>query len=168
MIEILRQSGIVGYFLLFLAVLTLAIILYKSYSLRHFIQFHKKTLVLRIREKLKEKNISIHSENFSLFIQTELSSEKKKFQKYLLILANISSISPLLGLLGTLIGMIGSTEGILAMDNTALLQGISKALFTTVEGIIVAVPAIISYNYYIGKIEDLEKDLEQEIIQDPD
>ncbi len=81
----------------------------------------------------------------------------KPLKKYLSAIATIGVISPLLGLLGTIIGMIITFSHISAAtggsaDKAALAGGISMALFTTAAGLIIAIPAIISGRYFSSKI----------------
>lgn len=89
--------------------------------------------------------------------------EIPKLNRYLPLLATIVSISTLLGLLGTVLGMITSstvlsTEG---MSNPGkLIAGIAQALITTAAGLIVAIPSLIGYNYLVAKIDSIITDIE--------
>ena len=85
--------------------------------------------------------------------------------RFLNTLGTIASITPLLGLLGTVIGMIKvfsviTTQGI--GDPSVLAEGISEALVTTAAGLSVAIPTLMFYRYYRGKVEDLVLTMEQE------
>ena len=86
-------------------------------------------------------------------------------ERYLGPLGTIAAISPLLGLLGTVSGMIRSftaitTEGV---GNPAVLAGgISEALITTAAGLAVAIPALITYRYFRGKVDGLVVKIEKE------
>ena len=74
----------------------------------------------------------------------------------------IATISPLLGLLGTVIGILGSFENISlnGMDDpTIFADNIALALITTIGGLIVAVPHYIGYNYLIGYLDNLEESM---------
>lgn len=78
----------------------------------------------------------------------------------------ISTISPLLGLLGTVLGIFMAFEGIMTHglgDPTHFAKGISTALITTVGGLIVAIPAYIFYNYFIGELDHTEQLLTQRL-----
>ncbi len=90
-----------------------------------------------------------------------------KLEKYLPTLGTIATVSPLLGLLGTVIGMVelfGSfTSG--GHDVTQFARGISVALYNTAAGIVVAVPAMIFYRYFRSKVDDLIVDMEQQAIK---
>jgi biopolymer transport protein ExbB len=75
--------------------------------------------------------------------------------RHLSLLGSIGSIAPLLGLLGTVIGMIEIFASQQAGSNPQqLAHGISIALYCTAFGIIVAVPAVMFYRYYKSRIED--------------
>lgn len=83
-------------------------------------------------------------------------------------LGTIAAISPLLGLLGTVFGMIQvftviTTEGV--GNPETLAGGISVALITTATGLIVAIPSLIFYRYFRGKISSLVVDMEQEAMK---
>lgn len=89
-------------------------------------------------------------------------------EQYLNALGTIAAIAPLLGLLGTVIGMIKvfaviTTQGI--DDPGVLASGISEALITTAAGLTVAIPSLIFYRYFRGKVEDLVVVMEQEAIK---
>ena len=84
-----------------------------------------------------------------------------RLEKYLSALGTIASAAPLLGLLGTVIGMIeifgsqGGNTGALGGGNPAqLAQGISIALYNTAFGLIVALPALIFWRYFRARVDD--------------
>jgi biopolymer transport protein ExbB len=86
-------------------------------------------------------------------------------ERYLNTLGTIAAISPLLGLLGTVSGMIRSftaitTEGV--GNPTVLAGGISEALITTAAGLTVAIPALIAYRYLRGRVDGLVVRIEKE------
>lgn len=88
-------------------------------------------------------------------------------ERYLNSLGTIAAISPLLGLLGTVVGMVNVFEAIMnqGVGNPAVLAGgISEALITTAAGLIVAIPALIGYRYLRGRIEGLVVHMEKEAI----
>lgn len=93
--------------------------------------------------------------------------EIPKLERYLSSLGTISSIAPLLGLLGTVLGNISSfnvMEGLADLgDKTALAGGIAGALVTTAVGIVVSIPAIIFYNYLVSKVNHIIIRLENKV-----
>jgi biopolymer transport protein ExbB len=89
-------------------------------------------------------------------------------ERYLNPLGTIAAISPLLGLLGTVSGMIRSFTAITAEgvgNPTVLAGGISEALITTAAGLTVAIPALIAYRYLRGRIDGLVVQIEKESIR---
>lgn len=89
-------------------------------------------------------------------------------EKYLNSLGTIASITPLLGLLGTVIGMINVFAAIMANgvgDPTVLAGGISQALITTASGMSVAIPSLMFYRYFRGKVDELVIQMETEALK---
>ena len=88
--------------------------------------------------------------------------------KFLTTLGTIASISPFLGLLGTVVGMIqmfsSVTTGGLG-DPAALAGGISVALITTAAGLTVAIPSLMFYRFFQGKTDELVVVMEQEALK---
>lgn len=82
--------------------------------------------------------------------------EKYKLERGLVLLDTIAGIAPLFGLLGTALGMVDVFSRLSAAGETkmsALSSGISEALFTTVTGLCVGIPALIAYNLFSRQIE---------------
>ena len=91
-----------------------------------------------------------------------------ELDRYLNTLGTIASITPLLGLLGTVIGMIKvfaviTTQGV--GDPGIMAGGISEALITTAAGLTVAIPALMFYRYFRGRIDALVVTMEQEALK---
>ena len=89
-------------------------------------------------------------------------------ERYLNTLGTIAAISPLLGLLGTVVGMIRVFAEIMSQGTgnaSVLAGGISQALITTAAGLTVAIPALAMHRYFIGKIDAIVVELEQETIK---
>ena len=90
-----------------------------------------------------------------------------KLEKYLSTLGTIAAVAPLLGLLGTVIGMVDLFSSFTSSghDVAVFARGISVALYNTATGIMFAVPAMIFYRYFRSKAEDLIFDMEQQAIK---
>ncbi|MDX1572884.1 MAG: MotA/TolQ/ExbB proton channel family protein [Methylophaga sp.] len=89
-------------------------------------------------------------------------------EKNLNTLGTIAAISPLIGLLGTVVGMIKvfaaiTTSGV--GNPETLAGGISEALITTAAGLVVAIPSVIFYRYFRGKINHLVVNMEEQAMQ---
>ncbi len=86
----------------------------------------------------------------------KLDQEMIRFEQGLGILATLGSVSPFIGLFGTVVGIIRSFTALSLNDTTGydhLMSGIAEALVATAGGLIVAVPAVIFYNYFSKKIK---------------
>ncbi len=91
-----------------------------------------------------------------------------ELERFLNTLGTIANIAPLLGLLGTVIGMIKVFTAITTVgvgDPTLLAGGISEALITTAAGLSVAIPTVIFYRYLKRKIDELVVGMEQEAMK---
>ena len=101
-------------------------------------------------------------------IEHEASQVIHDLERFLNPLGTVATITPLLGLLGTVIGMIKVFAEIqLAGVGNAgnLAGGISEALITTAAGLSVAIPALISHRYFIRRVDELVVGMEQEAIK---
>lgn len=91
-----------------------------------------------------------------------------ELERYLNTLGTIAAIAPLLGLLGTVIGMIKVFAAITTAgvgNPTVLAGGISEALITTAAGLTVAIPALMFHRYFNGKVEKLVIIMEEEALK---
>ena len=100
-------------------------------------------------------------------IQTSGKKAVRRLERYLPTLSTIISIEPLLGLLGTVTGMIKvfnviSTKGVGKAE--LLAGGISEALITTATGLSIAIPFLVFYNMYMDRAESITLELEKEIL----
>lgn len=93
--------------------------------------------------------------------------EISQLEKYLPLLATTAYIAPLLGFLGTVLGMI---EVFMQLHNEVefigpgnLLCGMGEALFTTAAGLIVAIPTILAHNYFLSRMSEIRQDSERAI-----
>jgi biopolymer transport protein ExbB len=89
-------------------------------------------------------------------------------ERYLNTLGTIAEIAPLLGLLGTVTGIIRmmTQVGELGLGNPLVLStGLSEALMTTATGLVIAIPAFIFYRYYRGLVDELVVSMEQETLK---
>lgn len=91
-----------------------------------------------------------------------------ELERFLNTLGTIASITPLLGLLGTVIGMIKVFTAITAQgvgNPTVLAGGISEALITTAAGLSVAIPSLMFYRYFRGRVDMLVIKMEEEALK---
>jgi biopolymer transport protein ExbB len=91
-----------------------------------------------------------------------------ELERYLRTLGTIAAVSPFLGLLGTVLGMIEMFAGIGTHgigDPSIVASGIGQALITTASGLAVAIPSLIFYRYFRGHVQVLLIDMEQEAVK---
>lgn len=94
--------------------------------------------------------------------------ETKQLTRYLVALGTVSAISPLLGLLGTVLGMIEVFKTIAEVGTgvaTELSNGISQALITTAAGLLIAIPCLVAYNFFTEKADRIVHRLEAETLR---
>lgn len=112
---------------------------------------------------LMNRQYGVHS--MTMHMENRASVVIHQLEKNINMLGTIGAIAPLLGLLGTVIGIITAflaiTEG--SMQDPALLAaGVSQALITTAGGMVVAIPAVIAYRIFQRRIIDINANFEQE------
>lgn len=112
-----------------------------------------------IREKNKDKaNLRLKAEEVGRF-------EVNRLEQYLSLLGTIATVSPILGLLGTVMGMINIFSNLLESNLgsvSPLAGGIAEALVTTAAGLFVAIPTLIFYRHFSRTIENYSLELEEE------
>jgi len=102
--------------------------------------------------------------HFDQLVKEIAIEQIESLESRLYILGIIGYVSPMLGLLGTVTGMIHSFKSLAAEgvgDPAVVANGISQALFTTAAGLSIAIPAIVVYNFFNKKIEKVETDTEK-------
>jgi len=191
-LDLLKPGGIVMFPLLLCSVLALAIIIERFWTLRLSRLAPKSTVnelwgwikrkelnAKKLRE-LKEAapigrilaaglaNAKHGREIMKESIQEEASHVVHEMERFLTALGTVAAIAPLLGLLGTVIGMIKvfaqlELEG--AGNAAALAGGISEALITTAAGLTVAIPALIFHRYFSRRVDEIVVDMEQDALR---
>ena len=90
--------------------------------------------------------------------------ELSKLERGLVVLATLTNIAPLMGFLGTVMGMIEAFQAIEfagEVDATTVAGGIKTALYTTAAGLAIAIPISICHNYFVSRIDHLVIDMEE-------
>ncbi|UCE05837.1 MAG: MotA/TolQ/ExbB proton channel family protein [bacterium] len=110
------------------------------------------------------ENKDLSNDELKELITDQGRQEVRSLEKGLVVIETIAGIAPLLGLLGTVIGMIKvftviSEQGL--GQTQALSGGISEALITTVVGLSIGIPSLVLYNYFTDKAENLILDIEK-------
>ena len=188
---LLAKGGIIIYPLLLSSIISLTVILERFY---HFIktpEFIKDNLMKEIKVRIKRGNIqqavticdknggpvakvlkrgilnlNKESEDIIKLMEEVKWEEFPKLEKRLGLLNFIGKISPSLGLLGTVTGMI-RTFHVLSMNGEAqqLAGGISEALITTAVGLIISIPTLGAYHYFTAKIQSMVNHTEKRIME---
>lgn len=192
MLDLLKPGGVVMFPLLLCSVLALAIIIERFWTLR-ISRLAPKALVNDLwgwikRKELDSKKLRELKEAAPIgrilaaglvnakhgrdimkeSIQEEASHVVHEMERFLTGLGTVAAIAPLLGLLGTVIGMIKvfaqlQLEG--AGNAAALAGGISEALITTAAGLTVAIPALIFHRYFLRRVDEIVIDMEQDALR---
>ena len=192
MFELLRPGGAIMIPLLLCSVLALAIILERFWTLR-VNKIAPKYIVTELWGWIKNKELNSKKmkslkdssplgrilaaglsnakhgrEIMKESIQEEASHVVHEMERFLTALGTVAAIAPLLGLLGTVIGMI-KVFALLQLEGTgnaaALAGGISEALITTAAGLVVAIPALIFHRYFMRRVDEIVIGLEQEAVK---
>ena len=102
------------------------------------------------------KYLKVHGEKgFEDIFNTFILTEKSDLEKFLPVLATISSNAPFIGLLGTVLGIMKAFNDLAVTQNSGqqtVMAGISTALVATAAGLFVAIPASIAFNYFTRKV----------------
>lgn len=95
---------------------------------------------------------------------TTISIQSKQLEKNLFILSTIVTLAPFMGLLGTVWGILATFselhKGASMTSNTLILGGLATALATTVLGLVIAIPALVAYNYLKNTTKNLSSEME--------
>jgi len=186
--EFIVQGGMVMYILLAASILALTIIFERSWSLRRAVVLPAEEIE-NIEDAVRSGNVeaavqmcsdnntamsrilwvALNNRGVKRAVMKEILEEIGRqevahLERFVGILGVVAAVSPLLGLLGTVIGMIEvfqviSIEGVGKAD--ILAGGISKALNTTAAGLSVAIPALVAYRIFESRINSFVIEIEQ-------
>jgi len=191
-IEFIQQGGSVMYILLGISVLSLTIIFERAWSLRRSVVIPIRE-VAEVERCVREGDVKqamqicqSHNTAMSRILWVALANrgvrrsvmkeileesgrqEVAHLERFIGVLGLIAAIAPLLGLLGTVIGMIEvfqqiSLVGVGKAD--VLAGGISKALNTTAFGLVVAIPSMVGYRFYESRVDRFVIEIEQHALR---
>lgn len=186
MLDILQKGGPVMWPLVLCSLVSLTIIIERSIfwvKLRFRRDRRVLNIILRLAEKgklndaiktCKNTNDAIarillegiknYNYNFVTALEATATNEINVMKKYMVVMDTIITLSPLLGIFGTVVGIIISF-GLLGkgglVDPGAVTGGIAQALITTASGLIVAIFTLIPYNYFNSLIESNAQEIEK-------
>jgi len=192
MFELFQKGGFLMYPIFFCSLLAIAIFFERMFYLKS-IKTSTRKFSNRINDLIRKGNINFAitacRKNYSPISQIILAAllkygssreeikeaiedtankEITVLEKNLPILATVGNIAPLLGLLGTVFGMIKGFQVISALgvgNPEALAGAISEALLTTAFGLSVAIPTIVAYNYLIHRVDRQIKEMESTSVE---
>ncbi len=192
MFEIIQKGGPVMYPIIFCSILAVAIVIERFYHLykakidtKDFmnnveitVRHNKIAEAIKICEKtpgpiahIVRAGILKHDrsrQEIRESIEDAGHQEVPRLEKHLSLLATIAHIAPLLGLLGTVTGMVRAFQ--IIQEKSAsfnpvspgdLAGGIWEALLTTVAGLIVAIPTVVLYNYLVNRVDEFVLEMER-------
>jgi len=105
--------------------------------------------------------LSHHHFSLEGALEVAVNAELKRMKRYLGVLDTIITVAPLLGIFGTVTGILiafGALEGRIP-DPKIVASGIAQAVITTVAGLAIAIPTVIAYNYFCAKVEEASGDI---------
>ena len=152
--ERINQGGLVGYFIIFIGLIGLLMSLWRLFILRRDGRAINEQLTTETisRDNALGRILSVHSEHdameteaLELKIDEAILKEVPRLEKYHSIIKVFAAVAPLLGLLGTVVGMIVTFQALTLFgtgDPKLMAGGISQALVTTMLGLIVAIPLV--------------------------
>ena len=161
--QYIDRGGIIVTILIGLNILGFAIMLWKLIILS-LARNQKEKMVQNTLDFIKKNNQDFDKKS----LQNALDMQIQKLESGLGTVKIIASIAPLLGLLGTVVGVLTAFDAIAKQglgDPSIFSGGISIALITTVAGLIVAIPHYVGYNYFIGLLDTIELKLEKEVLE---
>lgn len=189
--EIIQAAGWPIWPLILTSIIGVAIILERFWSLRKS-QIIPDGLMVEIKTMIKQNNLENNKVNIlknssPLGDLLAVAIAKRKdsvegiksalderagiivhnLERYLGVLVTIATVAPLLGLFGTIIGMVELFSSFTSSghDVAVFARGISIALYNTAGGIVVAVPAMIAYRFFRSKIDNYLNEMEHYAIQ---
>jgi biopolymer transport protein ExbB len=173
--ERVDQGGLVGYMILGLGMIALVLALLKLLDIS----------IISVRVALQRRNLStprasnslgrllntyqqnqhVDSETLEMRLHERVQKENSRVHRFTVFLAIIAAVAPLMGLLGTVVGMINTFQAITLYgtgDPQTMAGGISQALITTVLGLVVAVPAVLLHAMVSGRGKSVVNVLKQQ------
>ena len=173
LLERIHQGGEVGYVILALGVLGLLIALVQmlimlftevkvNAQLRQGADFRQSNALGRVLQAASDKMLT--PEQRELKVDEAILQELPGIERGQSLVKLLATVAPLLGLLGTVVGMIATFQSITLFgtsDPKLMASGISQALITTVQGLVVAIPLLFSYSFLTSRSRRLTQILQE-------
>ena len=123
----------------------------------------KSCVASAVKKFLQKAPKGIDVQDYEFILKEITIKETSPYESKLNLLASVISISPMLGLLGTVTGMIRAFTNISKYgtgDAAIVADGIAEALLTTAAGLMIAIPVIVVYNYLNRRLEKMENEID--------
>ena len=123
----------------------------------------KSCVASAVKKFLQKAPKGIDVQDYEFILKEITIKETSPYESRLNLLASVISISPMLGLLGTVTGMIRAFTNISKYgtgDAAIVADGIAEALLTTAAGLMIAIPVIVVYNYLNRRLEKMENEID--------
>ena len=123
----------------------------------------KSCVASAVKKFLQKAPRGIDVQDYEFILKEITIKETSPYESRLNLLASVISISPMLGLLGTVTGMIRAFTNISKYgtgDAAIVADGIAEALLTTATGLMIAIPVIVVYNYLNRRLEKMENEID--------
>ncbi len=183
------QGGIFMVFLLILSIIALTVIVHRTMALRENVVMPEvleveverlqpgdeltglSRLMTQHRSPLSRilltllRHLSWQKGENAEAVATQARHETARLESGLVILEITTGVAPILGLLGTLSGLVGIFANVGDGDPIVIARGISEALNTTIVGLAVSAPSLIAYNYFMRKIEVMSVEMESVVAE---
>lgn len=164
LIDFINAGGSITWILVAMNVVGLSLVLWRFFVIRDFkgkMAEEARSVAADLSKELKTKDLIPYLE----LVKDEISRRVHKLETGMTSIKVVATIAPLLGLLGTVIGIyeafqVISSKGL--SDPGQFASGISYALITTIVGLIVAIPHFIAHNYLSGELDGIELKLEKQ------
>ena len=177
MLQLFQQAGWVAYPLGFMSVLALGVVLERLYTLARLKRVEERAFMVLQMSMDKPDDASLRDpeiasapvtqvmsqlsrlrgaseETINQAADISLGMQRLRLRRYLTALATIGSTAPFVGLFGTVLGVMTAFQGMAnsGLSGEMMAKGISEALAATAVGLLVAIPAVLFYNFLLGRV----------------
>lgn len=131
-----------------------------------FCEKHRGPMARVVRATIENSKESL--ESLSSLLSSLIKKEEVQLERFLGILGTLGNTAPFIGLLGTVIGIIRAFQSLATAGSggpNVVAAGIAEALVATAAGLLVAIPAVIFYNYYVSRVRLTITDIEAAVEQ---
>ena len=177
--ELFKQAGWVAYPLGLFSVLAVGIILERLWTLQNLRRLETEAFsalqtgdqtatsaplsqIVQVLRPLQNES----GETVEQAARIALAQQRLRLRRYLPGLATIGSTAPFIGLFGTVLGVMTAFRGMSrsGLSGETMASGISEALSATALGLLVAIPAVLAYNYFLGRVHSFVLEIESHLI----